>query len=320
MSGRGHGHHHRSGDPARAVAVHDRQHQGGQDAQNTAPTPPECGICSFTQPYPEERVSVHHHHFSSLSLREITGVEGSGAGYFCPSCKSRHRPYTEDRIKLVVGDSTVHEFFAPREYSATHYEGDLVHADYLTIKGGYIHELVHAFRLEYEHLQQAKPLDVVLVAGYADLLNGHGRDFIYEGFQNFANRVLSVGAKLAPHSKSTVAIASLMYPPKLAWFRDNGPEPYNYKNRKEKINWLNGKIDTINRANSVPIYPGFHTYGIRVETITTTSITGEEEKQHIRAHRWGHWLEGPRREKVSLQHSRRFKLGKALNNYFLHRT
>ena len=33
MSGRGHGHHHRSGDPARAVAVHDRQHQGGKDAQ-----------------------------------------------------------------------------------------------------------------------------------------------------------------------------------------------------------------------------------------------------------------------------------------------
>ena len=41
--------------------------------------------------------------------------------------------------------------------------------DYLTIKGGYIHELLEAFRLEYEHLQQAKPLDVVLVAGYADL-------------------------------------------------------------------------------------------------------------------------------------------------------
>ena len=71
--------------------------------------------------------------------------------------------------------------------------------DYLTIKGGYTHELLEAFRLEYEHLQQAKPLDVVLVAGYADLLSGHGRDFIYDGFRHFTDRVLAVGAKLAPH-------------------------------------------------------------------------------------------------------------------------
>ena len=69
----------------------------------------------------------------------------------------------------MVGDSTVHEFFAPQGYTTKHYEGDLVHVDYLTIKGGYIHELLEAFRLEYEHLQQAKPLDVALVAGYADL-------------------------------------------------------------------------------------------------------------------------------------------------------
>ena len=247
-------------------------------------------------------------------------MEASGESYLCPSCKSRHRPYTEDRVKLVVGDSTVHEFFAPQGYTTTHYEGDLVHVDYITIKGAYIHELVHAFRLECEQLQQAKPLDVVLVGGYADLLSGHNRDFILEGFRYFADRVLALGAKLAPHSKSTVAIASLMYPPKLAWFQDNGPEPYNYRNQKEKINWLNRKIDELNISNSVPTYPGFHTYGIRVDTVTTTDSYGEEVKTHRRAHRWGHWLEGPRREKMSLQHNRRFVLGKALNNYFLYRT
>ena len=131
----------------------------------------------------------------------------------------------------MVGDSTIHEFFAPQGYTATHYEGDLMHVDYLTIRGGYIHELIDTFRLEYERLQQSKPLDVVLVAGYADLLSGHSRDFIYEGFKRFADCVLTLGTKLAPGCTSTVAIASMMYPPKLAWIRDNGPEPYNYDNQ-----------------------------------------------------------------------------------------
>ena len=220
----------------------------------------------------------------------------------------------------MVGDSTVHQFFAPEGYTAAHYEGDLVHVDYLTIKGGYVHELIDAFRAEYEHLQQGKPLDVVLVAGYADLISGHGRDFIHEGFKHFTNHVLAIGDKLCPDTKSTVAIATLMYPPKLAWFRDNGPEPYRYDNQKEKIYWLNGKIDQINHDNSVPIYPGFHTYGVRVDTITTVASNGEEVKTRTKSHRWGHWLEGPRREKITLAHDRRFKMGKALNNYFIQRT
>ena len=67
-------------------------------------------------------------------------------------------------------------------------------------------------------------------------------------------------------------------------------------------------------------YPGLHTYGICVDNIATTTSTGEKVKQHTKAHRWGHWLEGPRREKVSLHPSRRFKMGKALNNHFLLRT
>ena len=311
----------RQAHPGQREVVPDHHHprHGVQD-QSAGPSEPRCGICSYTQPYPDERQRVHHHHFSSLQLREVTGVEESGEGYLCPSCKSRHRPYTDDRIKLVVGDSTIHEFFAPKGHTTSHYEGDLVHVDYITIKGAFIHQLIHAFRVEYDQLQQAKPLDVVLVGGYADLLSGHSREFIFEGFRYFSERVLALGAKLAPHSRSTVAIASLMYPPKLAWFSDNGPEPYNYRNQKEKINWLNRKIDQLNRDNSVPIYPGFHTYGIRVDTLTTTDSNGEEVKTRRKVHRWGHWSEGPRREKVTLQPDRRFIMGKALNNYFLHRT
>ena len=238
----------------------------------------------------------------------------------CPSCMSRHLPYPGDRIKVVVSDSTLHEFFAPTGYTGRAYEGDTTHVDYVTIENAFIHELLHAFRLDFELLQHNKPLDVVLVAGYADLLRGHSRDFIYDGFREFTNSVIGIGEKHHPETKNTVAISSLMYPPKIAWFRDDGPEPYNYHNQKEKIHWLNYKIDQLNHTNSVPKYPGFHTYGVRKDTTSIVNTYGQEDRLKTKDHRWGHWVETARREKMPLRVERRFKMGLALNNYFTVRT
>ena len=54
----------------------------------------------------------------------------------------------------------------------------------------------------------------------------------------FANFVINLYSK-----KNTVAVATLLYPPRLAWLQDNGPEPPNYQNQKAKIDFLNGRID-----------------------------------------------------------------------------
>ena len=94
-----------------------------------------CQICSFKQEAPEEKKPVHHQHFSSIHLRDILGVEATRTGYFCPSCKSRHFPYPKDRTKIVVSDSTLHNFFAPTTPTTRDYEGDTVHTDYVTIPG-----------------------------------------------------------------------------------------------------------------------------------------------------------------------------------------
>ena len=56
---------------------------------------------------------IPHKHFSSLRLREMLGVEGTEKFYFCPTCKSSHRSNTRNRVKLVVSDSSLHQFFAP---------------------------------------------------------------------------------------------------------------------------------------------------------------------------------------------------------------
>lgn len=109
---------------------HAHQQHAGQDPHavgRSHPTlqgnEPHCQICSFTQPYPAEQRRVFHSHFSSLRLRELTGVEGTDNNFLCPSCKSSHAPYPEDRIKLVISDSSLHKFFALSTPSGSGYAG-----------------------------------------------------------------------------------------------------------------------------------------------------------------------------------------------------
>ena len=91
--------------------------------------------------------------------------------------------------------------------------------DYVTIKGGFIPDLYHAFKLDYSTFP--RPMDVVMVAGYADLVYGYGREYIMDGYKEFANSVINIGKEQHPDTNNKVAIARLMYPSKLSWFRDN---------------------------------------------------------------------------------------------------
>ena len=195
-----------------------------------------------------------------------------------------------------------------------------MHVDYVTIAGGFIPDLFHAFRLDYELIAHTKPLDVVLVAGYSDLVHGYGRDFILKGYKEFTETVLNIGRQQNPNTPNTVAVASLMYPPKLSWFSDNGPEPYGYQNQISKIDYINHKIHKLNIDNNAIYYPGFHSYGTRKDSSTYLDSAGQEQKHHYRSHRWEHWEEARRRDKVTLRQDRKFKMGMALNNYFITRT
>ena len=279
-------------------------------------------ICSYTQQYPAEQVSVSHDHFSTLRLREHLGVETTGPDsvYTCPSCKIRHRAYTDDRIKVAVSDSTLHRFFATPSHMSDQYVGDTQHVDYVTIANATLPELYQAFSLDYVLRHHTKPLDVVIVAGYADLLQGYAREYILDGFKYFTETVLNLGTQRNPDTPNTVAVASLLYPPKLSWFSRDGPKPYRYHNQIEKIDWLNQKIHDLNLKNNRPIYLGLHSYGTRKFIRTHTDSQGQEQEEHIRSHRWEHWEETTRRNKFHLRTDRRFKVGLALNNYFVTRT
>ena len=294
----------------------------------------QCTICSFTQDYDEPKVAIYHRHFSSLRLRILSGVEDTSnpRTYPCPSCKAQHTPYPpqqtwsgQDRVKIVVSDSTLHSFFAPPNQAqlrpGRQYKGDKIHVDYITIPGGDIRTLTHAFWLDYVDRPQKKPLDVAIVAGYNDLVVGNSRYDIKDSLTKLTDLVKVAGLSLHPDKPNTVAISTLMYPPQLAWFPDNGQVPYHgYVNQKEKLEWLNNEIHNLNMDNNVGNYVGLHTYGVRKDTKKSFDRYGQVVITHTKRHRWEHWRETDQGNMLHLRDDRRVKMGTALNNYFIHNT
>ena len=214
---------------------------------------------------------------------------------------------------------TLHRFYTLK-YQGKSYWGDTIHVEYLTVND-LIENIIPAFRLEYEF---RKPpfagLDVVFVGGYADLLMRHSKEFIYNGLWAFTNTVLSIGKIQNPTKPNTVAVATFMYPPALCWFEEKEEAPYNYINQMEKVNWLNERIKYLNLANNAPYYPGFHTYGVRTDTVKGVDSKGAEFSYQIKSHRWPHFVEQRRRDKLTLRPDRLFVMGQAVNNYFYERT
>ena len=161
-------------------------------------------------------------------------------------------------------------------------------------------------------------MDVFVVAGYNDLVRNHSREFMVEIIERFGDYVR--GLQNEDNITNTVTIGSLLYPPQLAWYPDDGPEPESYTNQIGKLDWINNQIDKINHANGMNHYVGVHKYGIRVVTRKRRDIFGQEHHRHIKQHRWDHWREKEKNNMLHLTNERRYVLGKAINEYFINRT
>ena len=280
--------------------------------------PKECEMCSFLQ-NPSDSGPVFHRHLSSLYYRQITGSEDSGISYLCPSCMSSHEPYPGNRLRIVVSDSAMHQFYAPPGHiQPQQYGGDSLHIDYLTIENADLRSLINAFRKEYLDFPPTnKPIDVVLVAGYQDLLEGKSREYIIKKMHQFAHMIRGKDREQqkSRQDSNSVAIASFMYPPALAWLPDDGPHPnMNFRNNAEKIDWLNRQIALLNEAYYAVNPPKFHTYGVRMYTKRGVDRYGQITMTAVKGHRWEHWQGDEHTRMLHLSHEKRFKMGIALNN------
>ena len=122
-------------------------------------------------------------------------------------------------------------------------------------------------------------MDVVIIAGYNNLLRNQGREVIFDIIVKFGQYVRQLVNE--DGSSNTVTVGSLLYPPQLAWFADDSPQPENYTNQKGKINWLNSQIDRLNIQHGREHYMGVHKYGIRVTTRKWKDHYGRQHEKHI---------------------------------------
>ena len=246
-----------------------------------------------------------HQHYCSKFYRECIGVLLTPAVHYCPSCKRFHKNELQCRIKLCISDSVLHKFWNPKRIR---FRGDETHIDYISIRGAKINALTEAWEIQYG--SDPRPMDILLVAGLKDVEKGREIKKIMLAFEHFVDLVQWQGQQFHPGVENTCVIAPLMYPPKLCWFADNGPPPPNFTNHLEKVKTLNTLIEELN-DKSVAKAPNFTTFGLRKSFKRGRDRT---------THRWSHWREEVKAEKVHLKADIKIKMGRQVVKYFRHET
>ena len=155
-------------------------------------------------------------------------------------------------LNICVSTSQLHNFHLPRDPGVV-CPPDSVHIDWLTIPGSKIADLSYAWRLDYH--REPRPMRVLLAAGLNDLIQGGNRDTIMSAIRHF-KEVIDDQNRYHPRAKNEFAVATLLNPPKLVWFRDNGPPPTGQLNQLLEIKNLNDDIIQFNSNNNVYMCQG----------------------------------------------------------------
>ena len=208
---------------ARGHNLSPQQHSILHFSLNTT-MPPICSICSYRQPSgPQER--VHHRHFSAREIRITQGVDFApeyyNRTYMCPTCTVVHNTWPNKGLNVCRGDSLLHNVHHPLDPTVT-CPADPFHIEWVTISGGTISDLTNAFIYDYK--RQVRPMRILVSAGLNDLIRGGDRDLIIGRFIRL-KEVIDTQNAYHPHVQNQLVIASLLTPPKLVWFADNGPPP-----------------------------------------------------------------------------------------------
>ena len=262
---------------------------------------PYCMICRYRQaeerPYP-----LFHLHSSPREVRILQGVENttSNPDYMCPTCRAMHATMPDYGLNVCLGTSQLHNFHQPWDPRVT-CPPDPFHIDWVTISGGTIPDLTHAFTVDYK--RQPRPMRVFVTAGLNDLLRGTSRDTIVERFIHLKETIDAQNV-YHPHARNELVIATILNPPKLVWFEANGSPPANHNNRFKDIKEINDWLKNYNRDNGRVCTPSFHRFGVR-------TIRG------VQSHQLSQWRQSePFSDMVHLNDYWRVKMGQAVIKHF----
>ena len=273
--------------------------------------PPRCNICSFRQTSPLPSLPVFHLHFSSAEIRIMQGVEWSTTNrcYLCPTCQLHHpsKMAYGGYLNVCLSDSQLHEFHTPRDPTVK-CPPDSRHVDWVTIPGATIPTLEHAYKVDYGKYEV--PMRVLLVAGINDLLKGGTLTSLTNSILRLKNTIDDQNA-YHPDTENKLVVATVLNPPKLTWFSDNGPPPPGHVNRLEEIRAINTWITEFNEGygNTTPRY---HRYGVRCGR---KFVHGEFVPMHV--HQFKKWRQSEEvGDMIHLNDYWRTRLGGAVVKHF----
>ena len=265
---------------------------------------PLCDICSFREGCGRAR-PIYHLHNSPREVRRLQGVDGTtNKSYMCPTCNIMHSSMPDTGLNVCLADSMLHNIHHPKDPTVV-CPPDPLHVEWVTISGGKIRDLTHAFVVDY--WRQTRPMRVLVSAGLNDLLKGHTRDMIVEDFIHMKEVIT------AQDKQNELVIATVLNPPKLVWFPGNGTPPSSFTNHLKDIMELNSWIKFYNTENGRICTPSFHRFGVR----TTRGRLAGGPLTSIQAHQFSQWKETePTRDMVHLNDRWRVRMGQAVIRHF----
>ena len=273
--------------------------------------PPLCTICSNHQPYPLYPKSVYHRHSSAKEVRIMAGVEYDKYDnplYLCPTCQVVHSARLSNTLNICLGDSMLHDFHIPKDQGIS-CPPDSSHVDWVTIPGGKISDLTLAWYLDYHH--ETRPMRVLCCAGINNLLEGGTKDTVMADLVHM-KQVIDTNNRYHPRSKNEFTVATLINPPKLVWYDDNGSPPPNHVNKVAEVRDINDEIMRFNNNNGMLHAPRFQMLGVR----TSKKWSDDGSWVPFKTHRWNQWRHTePVHDKVHLSDQMRVKMGQAVVKY-----
>lgn len=272
-----------------------------------------CRICSeHSSDIYKMKKPICHTHNSSLDYRINAPVDTNG-NFHCITCKNTpHSHKSGRRYSVLVSSSTMDNWQGRRDLN--NYAGDDIHLDFITIPGGTIQILTHAFLAEYGKTH--RPVDVLLVSGLNDVLRGRSVGQIMADISVFRTAVKSLPGYLG--SASTFSVATPPFPPKFTSLP--GDSRQIQANKLDLMVDLTERIKLTNRSANHPflptgIAPCFHTWGMRSGILSHTE-NPEFLLERMTGHRRGEWREPDPDDMLHLSDETRVRMGKAVLTYF----
>lgn len=276
------------------------------------PGGPTCSICSYRQPPPLTPRPVGHSHNSPREIRKMQGVEYSeeNVPYMCTTCRVSHKVRPDIGLNILLGDTNLHNIHTPRGLNMS--PPDPLHIDWLTISGATIKELEYAWQLDYG--KYTRPMRILLSAGLADLDQGRSRNDIVADILHF-RAVVNKQNDYHPLIQNEFVVATILNPPKLVWFEDNGPPPPNHVNLFSELKELNSWISYFNQQKD-KLTPGLHKYGVKNGTQRVYPKEGVPYTVKVHHHLMKQWEAGPVKDRLYLSDTWKVRLGVAVVRHF----